>query len=110
MEVSKGRSLFKMPLSGFLRHPLSLLCDPFIETHYFPFSSPISLLLSYPPFTTGNLVGADAEPLSSDWPQVTQEKTRRTNEGSLWLVHQSEVMWSGGGLKDSLILVHSITL
>ncbi len=55
-------------------------------------------------------MGVDAELRSSDWLQVTQKNTRRTNDSSLWLVHHSEVMWSGGGLKGSLISLHTITL
>lgn len=55
-------------------------------------------------------MGVDAELRGSDWLQVTQENTWRTNGGSPWLVHHSEVIWSGGGLKESLISVHTITL
>lgn len=54
--------------------------------------------------TTGCPVGVDAEPRSSDWLQVTQEKTWRANGGSRRLVHHGEVMWSGGGLRGELNL------
>lgn len=60
--------------------------------------------------TTGCPVGVDAELRSPDWLQVTQENSNCTNDSSRWLVHHSEVMWSGGGLKQSLISVHTITL
>ncbi|MED6261375.1 hypothetical protein ATANTOWER_004277 [Ataeniobius toweri] len=76
---------------------------PFIETNYIPL-----LPLLTPPLAAP--VGVDAEPTGSDWPPAAKEMARRTNDDFLWLVHQSEVMWSGGGLKGSLISVHTITL
>lgn len=39
-----------------------------------------------------------------------RRKPQPANEGSALLAHHTEVMWSGGGLKKSLISVHTVTL
>lgn len=79
---------------------------PFIETH---------ISLSFLPLLPTSSL---APPLAARWGWMLrrrapigrrseQEKARLTNGSSPRLVHHSEVMWSGGGLKESLISTHT---
>lgn len=94
----------KLSICVFVHHQCPLL---HVSIHRNPLHFPLSLLSCS---TTGCPVGVDAELRNPDWLQVTQENTQCTNDSSRWLVHHSEVMWSGGGLKESLISVHTVTL
>lgn len=96
----------RLSLFGLLHHQHPLLHVSIHRNLYFPL--PLPPLLPSP--LPHSRLGVDTELRSSDWLRVTQEKTWRTNGSSPWLMHHSEVMWSGGGLKQVLISVHTVTL